>query len=856
MKQLVQDIVVTLEGVPLAIEQAGAYLSIYRNLSAQVLRDFIGKLQSEYEKIMRTIPKRSKWYYEKHRSIVDTFSMLREALTRSNEDADKILTLSAFLAPGNIPVSFLSTTEEVPSKKISAESVPCTNSAMENLLKQNFVESEFLTWIEEILKDKRSYYAAITALESFCCASIRWNAEGTEILSYSIHNAVRMWCQESWQTEDKEKWALFAAYQLSQSLGRDKEAAVVSRQKYLWHVRYSEEIILPDEPPSCTKSSENPLWALSWSTAIQFAKFYKDQHFLAESQLHLQKAIEYEKLVMEDAWPNLPISIDTLHLLALVFWQSGRFVEAVETFKTLLEASEVVWGSDGDLTLQIAEEASRLRLQAVDNSRDWDRAVLAANQDKLALDRPDYNPGSSSAARDDLINVEISEYDLRSELNESINLLGEHARDTIAAKDKLANFYSERGRFEDAEPLAEAVWRFRIKQWKKSLDEIPALPSYLSPFYIYLAGNLAKGSPISHLIQEFPFVLHGAIQSNHDKLIDILLREDTFEPSIQSYFVSLVDNSGESPLHKAMTHYEGEQLHKLVDQLLSRGADITYQTSFGSSLLHLAVAREQVEVVQMLLDRGADIEGKNLSLGATALHYAVFNGNVELVEKLIGWKADLEAKMIEGLTALQLAVLMGYQGVVKSLLDHGANPNVQTQLGAGAVHMFVLAELFQTYLDDPELYQTLENDYIESKNAGQIQFSTAVLSIIQEHKVVGESLANEWVKCYQKPLPFQGRGREPEEGNRSILQDLLDAGAYIDLRCLGLSTPLHLALAMASDFPVITNNDYRSSIITELVESRADPMARDALGMIPATFNFEIGEDDDEESAREAEGMK
>jgi hypothetical protein len=56
-----------------------------------------------------------------------------------------------------------------------------------------------------------------------------------------------------------------------------------------------------------------------------------------------QKAVEHEKLVIKDAWPITATSIATLHLLALVFWQSGKFAEAVETFKTLFEASEVVW---------------------------------------------------------------------------------------------------------------------------------------------------------------------------------------------------------------------------------------------------------------------------------------------------------------------------------------------------------------------------------------------------------------------------------------------------------------------------------------------------------------------------------
>jgi ankyrin repeat protein len=855
VKQLVQDIVVALEGVPLAIDQAGAYLSIYRNVSAEVLKDFIQKLQSEYDKIMRTIPKRSKWYYEKHRSVVDTFCMLREALTRSNEDADKILTLSAFLAPGNIPISVFSATEHILSEQVSAESAPNVSSSIDSTLKGNFVEREFLMWTEGIFKDKRSFYAAICALESFCCATIRWNTEGTEILSYSIHNAVRLWCQESWQIEDRDKWAVLAAYQLSRSLGRDEEAAVVSRQRYLWHVRYSEGIILRDEPPSCIKAPGGPLWPLAWSTAINFAKFYQGQQYLTESQFHLQKTIEYEKLAIKDEWPNSATSINTLHLLALVFWQSGKFPEAVETFKTLFEASRVVWGSDSELTLKIAEESSRVRLQALENARNWNRAVLATNQEKLAHDRPDHTSTSTSALRNDQITIEMDEFYLKLELEESINLLGEHARDTIAAKDKLANFYSKEGRFADAVPLAEAVWRSRMEHWWGREEDMPTLLFYLSPFSTCLAGYLARGSPISHLVQEFPYVLHHAIMSKFDELIDILLREDTVESFIQSVMVSAVDKVGECPLHKAMVHYDGKQLDKLVDRLLSRGADDTYQTSYGSSLLHLAVAREHDAVVQMLLDRGADIEGKNLSIGATALHYAVFKGNIALVEKLLDRNADLEAKMIEGLTALHLAVLMGYREIVKSLLDYGANPNVQTQLGAGAVHMFVVAELFQSYLRDPGLHRTLEQDYVDSKNAGETQFGAAILSISREHRAIGEMMIVEFVRCYKAQIPLPSVADETEKGDRSILRDLLDSKAYIDLRCVGLSTPLHLALAMASDFPLITNKVHRFYIIRELMDSGADLTSRDAFGMIPSTFNLELMDDEEEEEEEEVDGM-
>jgi hypothetical protein len=333
---LVQDIVTTLQGVPLAIDQAGAYLSIYRNLSPKVLGDFIEKLHLGYDKIMRTIPKRSKWYYEKHRSVVDTFILLRESLSRSNEDAAQLLTLSAFLAPGNIPMLAFSSPPSV-----SEHPSPAIDSFVEFLALRNSTEEEFREWASRLSNDQDSCYAAITALEEFCCAKIRWNAEGTEIVSFSIHNAVRLWCQESWNTDEKDRWATLAAYQLGRSLAVDGKAVPLSLRRYLWHVRYTQRLLMSKDPTSCIKAPEGSLWPFAWLTAIQFAKFYQGQGYLIDSELHLHKAIEFEKIAISN-WPNDATSTATLHLLGLVLWQSGKFDEAVEAYQTFSECLRTV----------------------------------------------------------------------------------------------------------------------------------------------------------------------------------------------------------------------------------------------------------------------------------------------------------------------------------------------------------------------------------------------------------------------------------------------------------------------------------------------------------------------------------
>jgi ankyrin repeat protein len=91
-------------------------------------------------------------------------------------------------------------------------------------------------------------------------------------------------------------------------------------------------------------------------------------------------------------------------------------------------------------------------------------------------------------------------------------------------------------------------------------------------------GSIAKGAAISHLLQEYPYV-HHAIHIKYHKLIGLLLQKDAGEwLSIQSSMVLVVDNNGYSPLHKTM-FYPHVILQELIDQLLSRGADVTYRTS-------------------------------------------------------------------------------------------------------------------------------------------------------------------------------------------------------------------------------------------------------------------------------------
>ncbi len=82
--------------------------------------------------------------------------------------------------------------------------------------------------------------------------------------------------------------------------------------------------------------------------------------------------------------------------------------------------------------------------------------------------------------------------------------------------------------------------------------------------------------------------------------------------------------------------------------------DINEKDSRGATPLHCAVEGGHREIVQILLDKGADLQAKN-DFGNTPLHEASYRGDIELVKFLVSKGADLKAKAVDGKTPLELA---------------------------------------------------------------------------------------------------------------------------------------------------------------------------------------------------------
>ena len=91
-------------------------------------------------------------------------------------------------------------------------------------------------------------------------------------------------------------------------------------------------------------------------------------------------------------------------------------------------------------------------------------------------------------------------------------------------------------------------------------------------------------------------------------------------------------------------------------------------------LLHYAVIGGQPQVVTLLLDAGADVNGRTKD-GVTPLISAVEWGYAEVVELLVANNADLGAQDHYGRTALTVASELSHSKIVRVLEAAGTKRN-------------------------------------------------------------------------------------------------------------------------------------------------------------------------------------
>ena len=158
--------------------------------------------------------------------------------------------------------------------------------------------------------------------------------------------------------------------------------------------------------------------------------------------------------------------------------------------------------------------------------------------------------------------------------------------------------------------------------------------------------------------------------------------------------------SGESPLTAAL--YYGKQ--SAVEALLDCGVKVS---------IHEAAALGDVDTLAYMLDLEQRLIAEISFDGWTPLHLACFFGGYEAVELLIERGADVNARSQNGMTNMPIhaAVAGKRTAIVSLLLSKGADPNVQQNNGVTPIQQSTshydieMTKLLLDYGADPKLQQ-------------------------------------------------------------------------------------------------------------------------------------------------------
>ncbi|XP_068748124.1 serine/threonine-protein phosphatase 6 regulatory ankyrin repeat subunit B-like isoform X2 [Montipora capricornis] len=318
--------------------------------------------------------------------------------------------------------------------------------------------------------------------------------------------------------------------------------------------------------------------------------------------------------------------------------------------------------------------------------------------------------------------------------------------------------------------------------------------------------------------------LHLAARCGNLDVVKLLLREDTE--------VARRSGSGETPIHLACRNGHYEIARVLVDkvfQVKSRPLArliINIPNTAGETAFHSVAAispgtksnpRDIVSIVQMLLERGADLTLSTYNKRETPLHLCSRSGNHEIVEEIFASEkvpehvklAIINKTTERGASSLMIASQNGMLEVVQELLRFHARVDVFDEVGGTALH-------YAASTGHVEVARELLNHkaYVNGKTKPNVRNFAGKTRRDKEDD-------DDDMLIGQTPLHIAA-----DKGHADFVRVLVTQyKAMVDPLRADKKTPLHLA-----------SESGRRDVCKVLLDLRADASVADNKNMIPAHY--------------------
>jgi serine/threonine-protein phosphatase 6 regulatory ankyrin repeat subunit B len=282
-----------------------------------------------------------------------------------------------------------------------------------------------------------------------------------------------------------------------------------------------------------------------------------------------------------------------------------------------------------------------------------------------------------------------------------------------------------------------------------------------------------------------------------------------------------------------------------VEQLLPSIYDPNIRDQEGNALLPLAARAGNLEIVQLLLDRGMDVNStlKPSGIGKTAAMEAAIGNRSKIIESLVARGADLDRQESgSGWSALHYAASLDAENAVGALLESGANPNSQAENGWTPLFYAVRYGYLNT------LYLLLENG--ADVNIADNEGLTPMMAMILRGDPSRSKLITAVLIQYGADP-----NRQDDKGNTALhyaakmnlsdtVSELIEKGASPDLKNNDGQTPLDLAQFQRTREELLNVSAYppqsaAASLDEKLYDavSNIDPIQAEQLLKIGANAN-------------------
>ncbi len=170
-----------------------------------------------------------------------------------------------------------------------------------------------------------------------------------------------------------------------------------------------------------------------------------------------------------------------------------------------------------------------------------------------------------------------------------------------------------------------------------------------------------KGASMEKNDLSFQSLLTTCINSKAPKTVEYLL-EMGADPNVSN-------GNGQTPLYLAIDKSMGNELIKV---LLEAGADANTGSPYYTPL-EMAIRKRNIEMAQILLDSGADLNHVKEN-GNTIFHRAATINSNKNIDFLLSKGLDINVRNNKGITPLHIAAEKGYTSVIEQMINNGADP--------------------------------------------------------------------------------------------------------------------------------------------------------------------------------------